>query len=255
MNSSELQKLKSTWESLGRDDPLWAIVSHAEKQGGKWNLREFLETGEADVARIHAVLVAHGKAPQRLGQVLDFGCGVGRLSLAWSKRCHQVTGVDISSSMIEQGRVLTKDHPNVQLILNDRTDLSCFEDGRFDLIASQVCLQHMPWELAADYIREFARICSPDGIVVFQLPTRLLEPTWRPRIQKAIVDSLPFGLGRSYRRWRWGRDVAMEMYFTPRETVTKVASDAGLDLVHLESDLSAGAATEGFLYVFRTARR
>jgi len=254
MSSPDFQKLQSAWESLGRDDPLWAVVSHDDKAAGKWDAAEFLRTGETDVSRFHELLRARAGAPPKFREVLDFGCGVGRLSLAWSRRADRVVGVDISQPMLERGRDLARGNPNVELLLNSRPDLELFADNRFDLVTSHVCLQHMPWTLAAEYVREFARVCAPAGVIAFQLPSRWLAGGWLPRFRRRLVDSLPFGGAKWYRRWRHGREQVFEMHFTPQTEVLQVAAAAGLQLLHLEPDASAGPGTEGFIYIFRKGR-
>lgn len=246
-----LEKLKQTWQTLGRDDPLWAIASVQGKRGGKWTIEEFLSTADADLNYYCRILKEHASAPDRFGQVLDFGCGVGRLSLAWSKRADAVTGVDISSSMIERGKALLKNVPNVQLRVNEASDLACFKSNTFDVVFSHACLQHIPWPLAAGYLREFARVCSPNGWVCFSLPARVLDSTWGAHARKRIVEMLPFGLGAIYRRWRHGSEAVFEMHFTPAETVQATLVGAGLLPLHREPDKSAGENTEGFFYVFK----
>ena len=245
--------LKRTWQTLGRDDPLWAVVSLADKRGGKWDVREFLQTGDRDVGRYHEILKLQAGCPDRFRHVLDFGCGVGRLCLAWSKSAAFVTGVDVSASMIELGKQLLNETRNVELVLNEQDNLKRFATGQFDLVCSLACLQHMPWDIAANYVREFARVCSADGWVAFQVPARHSNSGLLPAIRKRLVDGLPFGLGRRYRSWRHGTAAIFEMHFTPVSVVLETASVAGLQLIHREPDKSAGEASEGFFYVFRKA--
>src|SRR6266545_7895564 len=154
-----LEQLRATWAELGAKDPLWAVVTRPEKRGGKWDAQEFLQTGEEDVARYHDLLRRVAGCPTEFDHILDFGCGVGRLSLAWSRRARRVTGVDISPGMIAKGREFAKNAINVEFSLNEASDLRCFEDGRFDLVFSHICLQHVPWQLTTGYLREFARVC------------------------------------------------------------------------------------------------
>ncbi|MEO8426279.1 MAG: class I SAM-dependent methyltransferase [Verrucomicrobiota bacterium] len=245
--------LKRTWQTLGRDDPLWAVVSLADKRGGKWDVREFLQTGDQDVARYRQILKLWARCPDRFRHVLDFGCGVGRLCLAWSKSAGLVTGVDVSASMIECGKRLLSETRNVELILNEQDNLKCFATGQFDLVCSLACLQHMPWDIAANYVREFARVCSTDGWVAFQVPARQSNSGLLPALRKKLVDSLPFGLGRLYRNWRHGTAAVFEMYFTPVSVVLETASAVGLRLIHREPDQSAGEASEGYFYIFQKA--
>ena len=251
MNSSAFSKLVETWQALGQEDPLWAIASQKDKRGGKWDLPQFLQSGEEDVNRYYGLLRNHAGAPESFQHVFDFGCGVGRLALAWRRHAQKVTGVDISESMISYGQKLTQPVGNVELLVNQREDLADFAAGEFDLVFSHICLQHMPYSLAARYIAEFSRVCQRQGWVAFQLPARNLGANLASRLRKQIVDALPFHLGAAYRRWRHGSTVMFDMFFTPPERVLATASKAGLKLAHQERDYSAGASTEGWIYLFR----
>jgi len=249
--NSGWEQLRATWAELGTKDPLWAVITQADKRGGKWELGEFLQTGERDVARYHDLLRRYAGCPHEFDQILDFGCGVARLSLAWSGRARQVTGVDISAGMIAKGKEFSKDTRNVDLRLNDAGDLRCFPDEQFDLVFSHICLQHIPRPLTMDYLGEFARVCRRGKWVAFQLPSRNLKKISAAALRKAIVEMLPFGLDRSYRRWRHGYAALFEMHFVPVEEVIKSANRAGLIEIHREPDLSAGESVESFIYIFR----
>ncbi len=159
-----------------------------------------------------------------------------------------MTGVDIAATMIERGRQIVATAPNVRLLVNDGVDLRQFPDGTFDLAFSHICLQHMPWLLAAGYIEEFGRVTAPGGFVAFQLPSRGPEGT---STRRRIVDALPAAVRTRYRRWRLGTTAVFDMYYTRPEHVVTVAGAAGLDLLKQEPDESAGVGIEGYIYVFR----
>jgi ubiquinone/menaquinone biosynthesis C-methylase UbiE len=247
---SDLRRVTETWEVLGKEDPLWAIFAHPDKRGGRWDLREFMETGEQDVARYCELITKHVDRSGIFSHVLDFGCGVGRLTFAWGKRAKQVTGVDISAPILQIANSNLAGREHIHFILNQSEDLRVFRESEFDLVFSFVCLQHMPWALAASYIAEFSRICQPGGVVAFQLPSRTFQADGMARFRKTLVESLPFGMDRLYRRWRHGSSVAFEMHFTPSAVVEAAAAASGLKLLHREPDTSAGTTTEGYFYVF-----
>lgn len=251
---SYLRQLTHTWEELGRQDPLWAVVSHADKRGGRWNIAEFMETGEQAVSYYSDLISNHAQRNDTFSHVLDFGCGVGRITRAWSKRSRNVTGVDISAPMLELAKQNLAGQRNVDFVLNLRDDLQTFDSEAFDLVFSVICLQHMPFALAAKYIGEFARVCQRGGIVAFQLPSRAPRSSWQAKLRKTIVESLPYGMARLYRRWRHGSTVVFDMYYTPGQLVEQTAATAGLMLIHREPDRAAGAGTEGFFYIFRKQR-
>lgn len=248
---SDFHQLQQVWNTLGAEDPLWAVASLPEKRGGRWDLSEFLATGQAEVQRLYSLLQRQPQAPSSFRHILDFGCGVGRLTLAWKSHADAVTGVDISAPMLDKARRLAKNQPSIRYLHNPHPDLSQIPSNTFDLCFSHICLQHMPWPIARGYLREFARLCSPDGWIVFQLPSRSLvsgtAAAWRQR----LVNALPFGLDRTYRRWRHGAAAVFDMHFTPHETVAQTLLDDGINLLHREPDTSAGPGTEGFIYLGR----
>lgn len=249
MNS--FTELKDCWERLGKEDPLWAILSRDDKKAGKWEIADFLSTGREDINYYLQILRTVEGMPKHFNSILDFGCGVGRLSLAWSSYATCVTGVDISEFMIIQARELSSGFPNVKYVCNPHPDLSDFDSSSFELVFSHICLQHMPWSMARGYLQEFARVCQPGGYVVFQLPSRPLHIQTIARMRRWIVDRLPFGLSRTYRKWRRGTSTIFDMYFTPVQEVIKVCLSFGLKDIILKYDESAGPQTEGFIYLFQ----
>ncbi len=248
-SSPRLERIAETWEHLGSVDPLWAVAAAPNKRYGKWDLDEFLNTGEEIVAQYFNLLESWGDGPSRFDHVLDFGCGCGRLCRALSKRALKVTGVDISQSMIDLGRKIVGQNVAVEFVLNLRDDLSCFPSATFDLVCSHVCLQHMPWEIAAKYVVEFGRITTANGLVVLHLPCSN-RGNAVSAIRKRIVDAIPFGLGDVYRKWRHGTAAVFEMHYTPAEIVERVALSSGLGLVHKEPCASNKGGPLGYIYVF-----
>jgi hypothetical protein len=73
--SDSLAAVGDTWERLARVDALWAVLSEPDKQGNRWDLDDFLRTGEEEISALLADLAVFGPVPT--GSALDFGCGVG----------------------------------------------------------------------------------------------------------------------------------------------------------------------------------
>src|ERR1700716_2111582 len=94
-----LDDVQVTWDTLGCEDPLWAVLSTPETRGNRWQADEFFATGRAEVGRLLDRIGELGIAiPHE--RCLDFGCGVGRLSQALADHFDHVDGVDIASSMV-----------------------------------------------------------------------------------------------------------------------------------------------------------
>lgn len=161
------------WNELAEMDPLWAILSAPGKRYGKWDVTEFLESGERQVEDA----LDHGQQlgfPHSFESALDFGCGVGRLTRALGGRFQVCVGVDVSPVMIEQARRLNADRPVCSFVLNTTDDLAFASDRSFDLVYCDIVLQHLPLHSTMErYIREFVRVLRPDGLLVFQLPSHI----------------------------------------------------------------------------------
>ena len=166
--------VREVWESLAQSDPLWAILSAPDKKGNEWNLEEFFQTGVAQVDQLMQTL-RHHEISFTGDTVLDFGCGVGRLSQAFLPYFASVSGVDVSPTMIRMARELNKDPARCHYFLNQEEDLRLFQDQQFSFIYSIIVLQHLPPALAYKYLAEFVRILRPDGLLVFQLPSRFIQ--------------------------------------------------------------------------------
>jgi len=187
----ELEELQKHWKAFGEQDPLWAILSHTGKRYGGWDPAEFFRIGEAQVRGLLEDIDAIGISIAR-GKALDFGCGVGRLTQALADHFAECRGVDISPSMIEHARSYNRHGERCQYLVNDRNDLSLFDDNTFDLVYSIIVLQHMQPRYALNYIDEFLRILTPGGLAVFQVPGGNKPPQetgQRPRT--AITAPLP----------------------------------------------------------------
>lgn len=167
----KLESHARDWEELAGFDPMWAILSDKRKRGRKWDEVEFFQSGEMEVER---ELRQAGKfVPRSVTRVLDFGCGMGRLTRALGKRFGEAWGVDISERMIEAAKEANRNHGGCHFVVNRERDLKQFPDSHFDLVLSFKVLQHVPKDVIPSYIAEFVRVLRPGGLLLFQLPDEL----------------------------------------------------------------------------------
>jgi ubiquinone/menaquinone biosynthesis C-methylase UbiE len=167
---SKIKKHQSDWDNLAKNDPLWAVLSDNSKRFNNWELEEFLKTGDKEVALVWENINNIG-LPINQGKMLDFGCGVGRLTRSWLKHFNSYTGCDISPLMIKKAKEIN--NKKAQFIVTNK-DLSLLNNNYFDFIYSGIVLQHMPnKKLIYKYLLEFNRILKPNGLLVFQLPSKI----------------------------------------------------------------------------------
>ena len=164
----ELEDVKSNWDALGRENPLWAILSSHDE----WNVGAFFETGRREIQEMLVQLEEFDLRPT--GRALDFGCGAGRLTQALAEHFDSVVGVDVARSMISLAKEYNQRGDKCRFVLNEAADLSCFDDASFEFLYTNIVLQHVGTELAKGYLNEFFRIVAPGGIMVFQVPSHLV---------------------------------------------------------------------------------
>jgi SAM-dependent methyltransferase len=227
---------KQNWEELAATDPLWAILSDPAKKNGKWELREFLDRGEAEIS---AALSRVTSFPRNRNRALDFGCGVGRLTRAMSTRFQQCVGVDISEQMIAKARELNRDCNNCEFLSNASEDLRLFPNAYFDFIYTSIVLQHLVHRASIfGYIQEFCRLLNPGGLLIFQVPSYIspihrLQPV--PRL---------YNLGRFFRiapslLMRLGLH-PIRMAYVPKQDVLEIVTKSGMQLLDSEDTIVDG---------------
>ena len=217
-----LDTVRQTFEKLGREDPLYGVLTDHSRRYNKWDPIEFFGTGVIEINTVMSYLDRLGISIARTA-ALDFGCGVGRLTEALAQHFSHVTGVDIADTMIENARKFSQHSARVRYCVNTVDDLSQFPDDSFDFVYTNITLQHMPPEAATKYIREFFRLLRPGGHVVFQVPSG-----------NAYVAGSLSGAWYTFRRRYWRRfwkvirgRAPYEMHYIPRARVEQVIAAAG----------------------------
>lgn len=119
-----------------------------------------VHAGGEDLAQLVAVA-----ALTKREQVLDAGSGAGHTALALAPGAAHVTAVDLSATMLAQGRRLALERglANVAFQVGDVEALT-FADASFDLVASRYSAHHWPRPQRA--LAEFHRVLRPGGRVL-----------------------------------------------------------------------------------------
>ncbi|OGF26732.1 hypothetical protein A2303_06395 [Candidatus Falkowbacteria bacterium RIFOXYB2_FULL_47_14] len=166
-----IKNTRSDWNEFARLNADWAVLADPEKKYRPWDKDEFFLTGRTRVKEIMDLSAAEG-LELNSGRALDFGCGVGRLTRALSPYFRSVKGVDISPEMIGRAEKNLADLANVELAVIGPEWRALDSDDNFDLILSDLTLQHLPDLRAVRYyLNLFARILRPGGVLFFQLPS------------------------------------------------------------------------------------
>jgi len=228
-----LRDVQRNWDAMGRRNPLTAILTtHLS-----WDVAEFFETGRREVEGLIRDISGLDAGLDR-GRALDFGCGVGRLTQSLADHFDEVIGVDIAPSMIEKAESLNRHGGRCRYLVNGEDDMRVFPDGHFDLIYSNITLQHVKPVHALNYVREFFRILSRRGIMVFHMPS--------VKTGRKLMDYLPGGAAALVQRLVLGG--VMEMYGVERSVLTAFIEDNGGRVLRIVPSNSAGHAWETYEY-------
>jgi ubiquinone/menaquinone biosynthesis C-methylase UbiE len=234
----DLNHWQTNWDALGKDDPLWVVLTDDSKRGGKWDVCEFFETGRREIDGTFEKLTALNLTPPG-GKALDFGCGVGRLTQALSIRFSEVHGVDISPSMISAAKEFAKESPGCQFHVSASDRLDLFADESFDFVYSNIALQHIEPRYSKSYIKEFIRVLNPGGVSVFQI---LSATAMRGLFPQSAVDL--------YRKLKHGARPVIGMFGIPKDEVMRLLTESRAEIVTVETS-PMGWRWKSHLFVVR----
>jgi SAM-dependent methyltransferase len=237
-----LRSLQKSWDRLGATDPFWAILTDPAKKNNGWNETEFFQTGVGEVNHILEWVERVHPLPAK-NLALDFGCGVGRLSQPLADHFQDVRGVDISPSMIDLARGFNRHGDRCRYFLHSDHNLALFGDATFDFIYSSITLQHIRPRFTRLYLAEFARVLRPGGVLVFQLPSRMLGAM--PGLKRLVYKAY---YGVFLPLFRPGTAV-IEMHSLDQAEVRRCLNASGARVVDVMPDQSAGPAWESFRYL------
>ncbi|HEX2255504.1 MAG TPA: class I SAM-dependent methyltransferase [Afifellaceae bacterium] len=112
----------------------------------------------------------------RQADVLDLGCGIGRLAAALAGEVGSVIGIDVAPAMIAAARRRCAGLANIRLMQTAGQDLSAFADGSFDLVLAVDVFPYLVqagMEVAARHVREAARVLKDGGaLLIFNFSYR-----------------------------------------------------------------------------------
>ena len=247
----DLRELQRNWDAFGESDPLFAVASWPGKRGGRWDVEEFLRTGEEEIEEVMRQ-VSRLAPSLRRRRALDFGCGVGRLTQPLARHFDEATGVDIAPSMIRMAEKLNQHGEKCRYVVNGTDDLRQFADGAFDFIYSSITLQHIAPRYSRRYIAEFIRVLAPDGLLVFQMPSeRTPEAEARRRrphpLARLAARLVPTCIRRAIRRTPPGEQ-RIEMHGIPRDEVVAHVEANGGRVVDVQPNTNAGPSWIAFRY-------
>lgn len=228
------------WERLAREDPLWAILTDPSKRKQQWDQDAFFATGlqelEAFWPEVERRVASWSLAvPQ---QVLDYGCGVGRVSQAFAAQGLQVLGLDIAPTMIDRAQSWNQYPERCTYAVATSPSLSEVPSASYDLVYCALVLQHVPRPVALALLQAFVRVLRPQGLAAVQVViTGNAQRRWR----RWLWQRLPRRVWRWFYQWRGeGQLARIPMYPLPVGVARRAITRAGGVLREAQPNAMAG---------------
>lgn len=183
------RSMAAFWDAKARENAMFYI--HSVLDYADTDAEAFWASGRDNLDTTLALFDRH-IAPS--DDVVEIGCGIGRLTRPLAERARSVVGVDVSAEMIERGRRALADLDNVTLLVGSGADLSGIPDTSASVVYSFIVFQHIPDPaITCRYVTDMGRVLRPGGWALFQLSD--LPLIHRPETHRA-VRSLGSRIGR-----------------------------------------------------------
>ena len=204
----------------------------------------FLESGRRAAESIRRTLERAGTPLERLGSILDFGCGCGRVTRRWA----DLNGTAIHGSDANERAVAwcRRNLPFASFDTNGLGPPLAYRDESFELVYALSVFTHLPEELQLAWMGELERVLRPGGVLLLTAHGE----SYRERLDPAERER--FDAGRLVVRWAEGAGTNLCSAFHPAAYVERTLA-AGLELVEFAPEGAAGNPHQD-LYLLRKAR-
>jgi SAM-dependent methyltransferase len=156
-----------TWKHYGRTDPYFGVSTqedfHRENLTAEARAR-FFQSGEDYVDYVLSTIRDHLTPSLEIRRALDFGCGVGRLTIPLARASGSVVGVDVSESVLEEAAANCHAHgiTNAMFVASDDALTAVTEP--VDFVHSFIVMQHIPPARGEAIFRRLIELLEDDGV-------------------------------------------------------------------------------------------
>jgi SAM-dependent methyltransferase len=189
---------------------------------------EFFQLGQLAVEERLAAAERHF-GPFGRRRALDFGCGVGRLSIPLAARFDDVLALDVAPAMLAEARANAQRQGIGNLRVAPSDDDLTQAVGSFDFVICCMVLQHIPVRRGLRIIGRLLDLVDHGGVAALQLCTGRPEApgarlrNWAQYHVPGVHGLFNFARGRPW------REPLMQMNAYPLEEVMACADAKGFE--------------------------
>jgi SAM-dependent methyltransferase len=133
---------------------------------GQRDIDEFLVSGQRNVEDIEIALALSARSLCDFREILDFGCGCGRLTIPLREAVHAGAVLAASDSDRPAVEWLRESDLDLELHVNETLPPLPFAAARFDLIIGWSVLTHLDEAYQNAWLQELSRVARPSATVL-----------------------------------------------------------------------------------------
>lgn len=219
-------KIKKAWEHLGEEKAHFSVLTYEafRPENLSQSIDSFWASGEPEAMVAKQVHDQYGAGNLADKVCVEYGCGVGRVTVNFAKHFKTVHGYDISRNHLRHARARA-----AEVGVHNIEFHECSQDFRVaikpcDFFYSIIVLQHNPPPVIVELLRIALSALKPGGIAIFQLPTYIIG--YRFNLQEWLAAD---------------HALDMQMHCVPQDLVLEIMTQSGCRLLGVREDGWSGA--------------
>jgi 2-polyprenyl-3-methyl-5-hydroxy-6-metoxy-1,4-benzoquinol methylase len=208
-----LADFSTKWTEFGQTEPYWSVLT-----GERYRMKDidaniiehFYESGIGEVDFFEQCCGRNMVSVNPDWEILDFGCGVGRVGEHFARRYRSYHGIDVSISHMNLARERLNRMNLHNWVISSLMEFIT-QPVDFDVLYSFLVLQHNPPPLIAWLLDRLLPRIRLGGVAFFQLPCHLFGYSFDKR---AYLENL-------------GRQHEFELHVLPQHRVFRILASHG----------------------------
>lgn len=219
-------KIKAAWEHLGEERAHHSVLTYEafRPENLSGSIESFWASGKLEAHSAVQMLAQIGLSHLEQKTCVEYGCGVGRVTVNFAEYFSAVHAYDISRNHLRHARERANELGRTNITFHECASDMLAAIEPCDFFYSLIVLQHNPPPVIVALLRRALAALKPDGIAIFQLPTYIIGYRFDLRGWLAADHALD-----------------MQMHCLPQEVVMEIIYASNCRVLSVREDDWAGA--------------